>query len=890
MRILRLRLKNFAPLYYSLDRDEVTLDYTLPELKSKVIFIFVGKMGSCKTFLLGHHTPFATLGSLDARNGEDMVMPGKRGVKEIVYRHNGHIYEIVHIYIPMKTKDGDTHITKSYMKKDDIELNPNGNNASFRSLVEIEFGLDQNYLKLFRIGANVTNLPDMSSSERRAFISSLLSETETYIALHRRISDKSRAITAQMTMLLNRLKAISDKSEEELEDELVQEKTSLDETNAKYGQTMKEAYRIEAEMKALLGDDTIDTLNLKKTDLNLTIKSADETIQSNSETLEEIHDVPSLSELTEQITTVKVQHDIRGKQNRESALKLDQLNDELSAIQDKLAMLASADQIENIRKTYAEMMITLQEYERKLSHFTFEGSMVTIDTFLSELHSVDGMIAQTAQFNVEAIQAIFKNPQKAINQAKYETDRLLREQRRVSNELEHLTRASTYVPTHNMLVPFDCPTLDCPYFRTHPYTESRLRPQGAIDKDFINKRNELKSIEASLQRLEDYPNIAARIDDMKHIWKRTFEKAEALGIVLEDSLLDILINPTKRTWWSNDKLMRIRELCGIREKYYEMMQRVAAMRNEIAVYEVSDHQSLEENRARLEREISEMSKTLQASEDQYAAEEKELDRLSDLFTKVSRVEVIEEELKRAKSDRENAIAQMDELDKKMEQYTLLSVKHSTMSSKLSEQLQMYKMYEKSCNDIMRKISDIKYTKEQFNTIKDQQDVIKLILESISPKGGIPLTFVKLFLAQCKDTINDLISDVFQDRLEIQKFDIPDDGSDFYIPYTKNGQIISDVNKASQGERAIISLALSFALIRQASFQYNIMLLDEMDGPLYKEDRNQFIAILMKQLRDMNAEQVFLVTHNNTFDGYNTAIIMTTEEVIDDSPLTAVIRI
>lgn len=890
MRILRLRLKNFAPLYYSLDRDEVTLDYTLPELKSKVIFIFVGKMGSCKTFLLGHHTPFATLGSLDARNGEDMVMPGKRGVKEIIYRHNDHIYEIVHIFIPVKTKDGERHTTKSYMKKDGTELNPNGNNMSFLNLVEVEFGLDQNYLKLFRIGANVVNLPDMSSSERRSFISSLLSETETYLALHRRISDKSRAITAQMTMLLNRLRAISVKPEEELEDDLIKERTLLDETNAKYAQAMQEAYRIEAEMSALLGSETVDTLNMKKQELTRSIEANSAVIEKNTEILQEIHDVPSITDLTQQITTVKVQHDMRGKQNRENAIKLDQMNDELSSIQDKLAMLASADQIDNIRKTYAEMMVTLQDYERKLAHFTFEGSMMTIDTFLSELHSIDGMIAQTAQFNTEAIQAIFKNPQRAINQSRHEIDRLMRDQRRVSNELEHLTRASSYVPTHNMLVPFDCPTLDCPYFRSHPYTESRLRPQGAIDKDFLAKRSELKSIETSIQKLEDYPMIAARIDDMKRIWKRTFEKAEALGIVLEDSLLDILINPTKRTWWSNDKLMRIRELCGMREKYYEMMQRVAAMRNEIAVYEVSDHQSLEENRARLEREISELSASLEESESKYAEEENTLSQLSDLFSKVSKVGIIEEELKQTEAERDTATQQLDEIETKLTTYAHLSAKSATMSSRLAEQFQLYKMYEKSCNDITRMLSDIKYTKEQYNSIKDEQDIIKLILESISAKGGIPLTFVKLFLAQCKDTINDLISDVFQDRLEIQKFDIPDDGTDFNIPYTKNGQVISDINKASQGERAIISLALSFALIRQACFQYNIMLLDEMDGPLYKEDRNQFIAILMKQLRDMDAEQVFLVTHNNTFDGYNTAIIMTTEEVIDDSPLTTVIRI
>ena len=64
----------------------------------------------------------------------------------------------------------------------------------------------------------------------------------------------------------------------------------------------------------------------------------------------------------------------------------------------------------------------------------------------------------------------------------------------------------------------------------------------------------------------------------------------------------------------------------------------------------------------------------------------------------------------------------------------------------------------------------------------------------------------------------------------------------------------------------------------------------MDGPLYREDRNKFIAILMKQLHAIRAEQVFLVSHNSTFDGYNVGVIMTTPEIVDESPLTAVIKI
>jgi hypothetical protein len=40
-------------------------------------------------------------------------------------------------------------------------------------------------------------------------------------------------------------------------------------------------------------------------------------------------------------------------------------------------------------------------------------------------------------------------------------------------------------------------------------------------------------------------------------------------------------------------------------------------------------------------------------------------------------------------------------------------------------------------------------------------------------------------------------------------------------------------------------------------------------------------ILAQQMKDINAEQVFLITHNNSFDGYPVNIIMTTPETIDN---------
>ena len=106
----------------------------------------------------------------------------------------------------------------------------------------------------------------------------------------------------------------------------------------------------------------------------------------------------------------------------------------------------------------------------------------------------------------------------------------------------------------------------------------------------------------------------------------------------------------------------------------------------------------------------------------------------------------------------------------------------------------------------------------------------------------------------------------------------------------NGCPVDDVSRASQGQKSIISLALSFALMRQSNSRWNIMLLDEVDGPLHRNDRNKFISILYKQLAAIDANQVFLISHNFTFEGQDVNVIMTTDEHIEKTPMMSVMRV
>ena len=69
------------------------------------------------------------------------------------------------------------------------------------------------------------------------------------------------------------------------------------------------------------------------------------------------------------------------------------------------------------------------------------------------------------------------------------------------------------------------------------------------------------------------------------------------------------------------------------------------------------------------------------------------------------------------------------------------------------------------------------------------------------------------------------------------------------------------------ETAFFSIALSFALISESILKYNIILLDEIDGNLDDEKRKRFIDVLERLIDMIDAEQIFLISHNNLFSMY-----------------------
>ena len=67
-------------------------------------------------------------------------------------------------------------------------------------------------------------------------------------------------------------------------------------------------------------------------------------------------------------------------------------------------------------------------------------------------------------------------------------------------------------------------------------------------------------------------------------------------------------------------------------------------------------------------------------------------------------------------------------------------------------------------------------------------------------------------------------------------------------------------------------------MRKGSIKYNIPLLDEVDAPIHAVEREKFLLILSEHFKKIHAEQAFIITHNDIFEGYPVNIITTGEHL------------
>ena len=876
-KITRLKLVNNAFIYSGTGKHEIDLDFNKANKNSK-INLLMGKIGTGKTALLSQLQPFASVGTLDTRNTEDQTLPEVDGCKIIEYDHDGSHYFIRHDY--NWNKNMKSHSTKSYISKDGKELNSNGNSGSFKEIIKIEFGIDQNFLRILRLGSNVTGVLTLKSTERKKFIASLREDTEIYLTIHKKLTEDFRTLNASINAVSNRLMQLSATDEDKMRSELNELQDDIE-------SLLKKIKECESKIGKLQGvNQTLGKLSELTNQYHLTeatLENLRDQFEDLSHEVESANSSETLSSISNKIGKIQGSINTLEEKLLKDEDELTQTQTDINKFNDIILMSENNSHLDDMKNTLKDLERDYQNYTIKLSGFKCQYSYHFLATFIDDLSVLQNMIDEISQYNPNSIKTIYMKLNQNIGSWINQKINILSAQRtnvqKAMNTIEFSKEYTAPIPLFR--APF-CPTKECPYYRSHPEViKERSGNKKDINAKLSRMKDEITRLDAEISKYQEYPILQKKLQLLQNQWKSAIEVLGNLGVINHSvSLLDILTDQmSRRDWYHYNQLIDILEKCKMQDEYQSITSRYVAVKNEISLLESPEYESSKYKREIALKRKSEITEDMNTCNTEINRLKDQLIQLEDLYHIIQNKDENVKRLDSVKGDIQKCKESLDTLNKSIKKIEFNNDQITDLQIKLDKYTNEYTEKTAKVDKLKATLSQIEYNQDEYKNLMEERTTMKAILEAVSSKEGIPLILVKVFLDNCKEIINDLIADVFEDDLEILDFNISE--TDFKIPYMINGQVVDDIEYASQGQQSIISIALSFALIQQSIFDYNIMLLDEVDGPLHFSDREKFIGILFKQMAAIHSDQVFMISHSDgIFEGNPVNIIMTSEEQIE----------
>lgn len=851
MKIEKLILKNFSAVKNALKANEITIDFNQA---NNNICLIIGPNGSGKTTILSMLHPFADLGNLDVRNNNNLILDKKDGYKEITIRKNDNLYTIKHFYTYKTNKDRKYHSVKSYIAKNDQELNPNGNVSSFKELVKDELQIEQDYLKLIRLGSNVTSLIDLSSTERKNFMSKIMDDIGIYLTYYKSINIKLRQLDEMISHNIDKLNKLKIADKEEYKESIQTLKERIEINQTEY---IKMSNDLAISKKQYDDIDDVENLhdNIKSTKSKLKKMENVLARQDEIESTEPSFYDDKISKDKEQLIQNNAIYDSNVNTINNELRLLDTLDTQLHSLQvqdakDKESHKELARMEENLTKIRKK----LREYESTLGDFKPTINKDDLESFVKFLNNENKYLDNMYSFGKPVIKQVIELVENNKNVMKYISSHLMSiDNSQDKNDL-FLSNISRNYFKNNYDEKIDCDK-DCPAKSLFYHIENLLRDNMTKDNDqdisfyenmqyvYDNLRtilNDIKEYEDTIKLLPDYHKDYFRANTL-------FSHLKNLEPIYDEKrLLDLLSITTEY-----DNYIKLTEEYhkeeNIKDKFSSLSTK-SSLEDQIksvqsVIIETRDNLIKLRDDNKL---IKEKNKALENDIETYSDIKESLTSYTDTFNKYQKY-------------------QEDEIKVK---YILNTI--NEISIKLDRSNDDLQTQRKSLQTMISNLHQYESIEKEMESMNDAYDDLTLIKKSLSSKEGMPLRIIGRYLDNTEDITNELLDIAYDGKIYIDKFNIT--ANEFSIPFYNNGVRLDDVKYASQGELSFLSIALSFALSSQVLSKYNIMLLDEIDGPLDTRNREKFIKILENQIERIHSEQNFLITHNDMFSSYPVDIL------------------
>lgn len=865
MKILYLKLTNFINIVTAFNTETIEIDFSK---SNNNVVLLTGPNGSGKTSILSCLHPFPTNGNMDVRSDNPIIVPRENGYKEIHISDGDDLYVIQHFY----TRNGDKHIIKSYIQKNGVELNENGNVTSFKEIVEKELGLEQDYMKLTRLGSNVTNFIDMKRQERKNFTGKIISEADIYLSYHKKIMADKNKVNIQINHTSDLIRRLQVDDLGELKKAQKSLQHQIEDLTAKIEKANSELSVLQYQLNDC-GD--IPAMRERIQEKEKELKHIQKALARASEIKISISTLKSMIEEAK-IAILKAKSSLDTNVITRTGIlnQLDSIANEIDSIRREIARI---EDDQNIKDMEANIELLRETIRRRAKESGIGGyvrpcSKAEMEDLIKMLDKCMDTLLSTYELGKGPIQ-------KAVSffHTKTDIEKYTRENKEKikRNKMQSLCEQVYAEVSKDIGLlgpdcknPSGCRVYD---FYQRIYEYATQAPDKVIEDETFLAYTKMayNNIQTVLKYLRDYHDI--------------FEKMPEC--IKDQFLMSTVLTHICNMEWIYDKDIIFHELGLITDDELQDadLEELSRQKSMLAQYKKANSnieyfqnklEELIDSRTSLMGRLDKIKETINSLNREIEEKEASVSDYEDMVVAMEHEDEVETEFNDLKSKLTLASQLSLQIREKTSILNDLQFRKNKMSKTHQDnefRIENYKRYKKDLDELSSKFTDLEY-----------------LARALSSREGIPLIFIQAYLKDIKDVANQLLDVVYDGDLHLEDFEITAD--EFGIPYSTKGTTVKDVIYASQGERSFISLALSFALTYKSISKYNIMLLDEIDATLDISNREKFLHVLEMQIDMIHAEQVFVISHNDMFNAYPVDIVDTRNRTSSNAELASYIPI
>ena len=880
MRLLSLRLENYIGIYNGMGLSSIEIDFSKCIHK---VLIIKGDNGTGKSTIFKALTPLAD-SSID-------YIPDKTAIKEIAYETD--FQTILNIKYESIVKDGIRRPTKCYLNRlnpdGSIEnLNPSNNITTAKEVIYDVLGIDDNFITLSQLSANKKGLGGLKPSERKRYVNSIISSLAAFNSIHKLITTKSNVLKSIIDSYVTKLSQIGNIAI--VEDAIKKDTVALQELDNKKNGLISEIATIKAELSRLDSSgsflDDYKDLSMRKIILE-----------------KEIRDLPDIEEYSEE-KLIQYEKDMAKYEANEEMLSsrakelLDEeskINNNITELTIKLDSLYNKEHMDDLNSKIDSTKKELESYKpyfhlfktyKDISEQDYETVKLVIEKFNSTVENIFQTYSETVR--KESMNSLRTGKNEVIldhTEILSGLEKQLEDLRTEKRNVEFLNNRSK---DYNK-IPDDCNhKSDCPFIKDVVEAKNALRSRQSLYSLSTKINSTLDAIESAKNLAEENMMKTQCLYEMKSILEyiqsmskiiRKFPGTESLDSI--NTLYHNIEYGIRLNFESVDKYQEFKNISTI----------VSALEDDLHSYETAKEKLISANAEIriLQEKIDTDLKNLSTIRDSKLSIFAEIEKIRSSKLEIEMVLDSIRYVKINKEKFEKVSVELNEVTSKIESMEKNTVLIKDLTDKLNRRAsELSSLQNTDLPALNKAIEENKYRMVLFEqyTRDSQEYAAKYnevqMIKKYTSIHGIQTVYMSVFMNSILNTTNTLLRLLFGGRFALQPFIINE--NEFNIPCADSeGRVREDISLMSDSQLSMISMLISFVLLRNSSNRYNIIKLDEVDDNLDSMNRIQFSILIEQIMNDLGFDQCLIISHNNELDLSNTDIVilkMESQEMID----------